>query len=89
MPNQQAGAAPPNKTRTVEASDHGSEEAVGRPYRLGLAANSSYRRRFPFASTMLGCPGGFGAGCGVTAGAGAGSTFASSSFSRRTRGESG
>jgi hypothetical protein len=29
-----------------------------------------YRRRFPFANTMLGCPGGFGAGYAVTAGAG-------------------
>jgi hypothetical protein len=47
------------------------------------------RRRFPFASTMLGSPGGRGAGYGVTAAAGAGSIFANSSFSRRTRGESG
>jgi hypothetical protein len=38
---------------------------------------------------MLGCPGGLGAGYDVTAGAGAGSIFANSSFSRRTRGESG
>jgi hypothetical protein len=49
----------------------------------------AYRRLFPFASTTLGCPGGPGAGYGFTAGAGAGSIFASSSFSRRTRGERG
>jgi hypothetical protein len=49
----------------------------------------TYRRRFPLASTMLGCPGGFGAGYADTAGAGAESIFANSSFSRRTRGESG